>query len=179
MIGPLLFVLATLDAAFVGWRSAAGRTGIVRKVPYYMRAMLRGAMAGQVGIFAIALTVALCFWFAPGFNALWQDFEKFGEVLLWFFIPYATIAVLAFVPRFTPSVDIRSMTNVVIFGPFTLIRPYLVVAGVLTGLLLVPRWETLALGAVIVASTLLLEPVLDWMYRRGVIQPLPGVPGGR
>jgi len=63
MIALGLWILATLDAAFAGYRAAAGRNGLIRKRRYYLRAMVLGAIFGQVavalaaGIILITLTL--------------------------------------------------------------------------------------------------------------------------
>ncbi|MCA8919367.1 MAG: hypothetical protein KDB68_10615 [Planctomycetes bacterium] len=166
MIPLTLFLLATLDAIFVGYRDATGRSGLVRKRSYYGRAMLRGGLVGQFPIAVIGVTVTLCFLHAPDFQGLWRAFEVYGETLIWVFAPYAVIVLLAFIPRLTPSVDVRSMTNVVVFGPFTAARPFLVVAASMLAAWRAPRIETLVLTGVIILCMLSLEPALNQLWQR-------------
>ena len=54
----LLWLLATVESAFIGYRDAAGRSALIDKRHYYRRALLRGALMGQIAV-AIAGTVAL------------------------------------------------------------------------------------------------------------------------
>ncbi|MBK8208036.1 MAG: hypothetical protein IPK87_14770 [Planctomycetes bacterium] len=171
MIPVALYVLATLDALFVGYRDATGRSGQIRKHGYLLRAMLRGVLMGQPGIALIGGVVVVLFLVTPDFDALWRDFEIYGETLLWVFVPYATIALLAFLPRLLPSVDIRSMTNVVVFGPFTAVRPFLVIGSVAAASWRVPRLESYVLSVAIVIAILSLEPVLDQLWKRGLCRP--------
>ncbi|MCA8945855.1 MAG: hypothetical protein KDB29_06495 [Planctomycetes bacterium] len=166
MIPLALFLLATLDAVFVGYRDATGRSGLVRKRSYYGRAMLRGGLVGQLPITAIAATVVLCFLLAPDFQGLWRAFEVYGKTLICVFAPYSAVVLLAFIPRLTPSVDVRSMTNVVVFGPFTALRPFLIVGATLLAAWQSPRIETVVLTGVIVLSMLSLEPALNQLWQR-------------
>jgi hypothetical protein len=55
----LLYVLATLDAALSGYRTAGGRNALIRKRAYQVRAQLRGVLWGQAGIVAIATLTGL------------------------------------------------------------------------------------------------------------------------
>jgi hypothetical protein len=85
------------------------------------------------------------------------------------YVPYAVIILLTFVVRAAPSVDLRSITSVLIFGPFTLIRPVVVVAGAVWGFLAAPGPITLLLCLLILSLMLALEWVLGRLRRRGMI----------
>jgi hypothetical protein len=171
MIPLFLYLLAVLDAAFVGYRDATGRSGLVRKRRHFARAMLRGVLVGQLPIAVIGLTVVAGFWMASDFDALWAAYEAYGRVLLAVFVPYAAVVLLAFLPRTLPSVDLRSMTNVVVFGPFTAIRPALVPAATAAAAWIARRAETVVLSVVITVCVLSLEPLLERFWRRGLCRP--------
>ena len=55
----LLYLLATCDAAFCGFRAAAGRNALLFKRAYYLRAMGRGALWGQLAV-AVSVSVPFC-----------------------------------------------------------------------------------------------------------------------
>lgn len=46
----LLWVLATVDSAFIGYRDAAGRSALIEKRDYYRHALIRGALVGQIAV---------------------------------------------------------------------------------------------------------------------------------
>ncbi|MBI3650774.1 MAG: hypothetical protein HY231_06965 [Acidobacteria bacterium] len=162
MIPLLLWILATTDAAFIGYREAAGRSALINKQAYYRRAMLRGILLGQVavGIVGMALTVSLLL--SPEPVVLVDKLQKAGSRMVLVYLPYALVILLAFVLRAVPSVDLRSITSVVIFGPFTFIRPMVVVAGVAWGFWVVPSLTTLLLGVLILTLMLAME----WLIGR-------------
>ncbi|HEY1923894.1 MAG TPA: hypothetical protein VGG58_01495 [Candidatus Acidoferrum sp.] len=60
-----------------------------------------------------------------------------------------------------PSTDIRSATSVFMLGPQTEIRPFVMIAGVVYGIIGSRLWETRVLGVFILALMLLLEFVLN------------------
>ena len=169
MVALSLWALATLDAALAGYREAAGRSALIDKRAYYRRAMLRGALFGQVAVGLVGSVVAVLLLTSQDPRGLFQGLERVGTRMLIVYVPYAVIILLTFVVRAAPSVDLRSITSVLIFGPFTLIRPAVVVAGVVWGFLAAPGLVTLLLCLLILSLMLSLEWVLGRLRRRGMI----------
>jgi hypothetical protein len=64
----------------------------------------------------------------------------------------------------SPSVDVRSTLNTLIFGPFTFLRPLVGLAGVAWALVGVPRWEVAAVGIFALAVMLGVEWGLNRWY---------------
>jgi hypothetical protein len=93
-------------------------------------------------------------------SLIW-DFEKAGSRMLVVYVPYATVILFAFLVRLIPSVDIRSITSTLIFGPFTLIRPLVAIVGLVYGVLAAPRVATVVLGLIVLTMMLSLEKVLS------------------
>lgn len=152
-----LWILATLDAAFAGYRAAAGRNALINKRRYYLRAMILGAICGQLAATLAAAIILLSFALTPDRNGLLRDYQLAGAHMLVVYIPYAAIILFALIVRLIPSVDIRSITSTLIFGPFTLIRPVVAIAGLAYGVLAAPRMETAVVGATILMMMLGLE----------------------
>jgi hypothetical protein len=169
MIALLLWALATVDAAFVGYREAAGRSALIDKRAYYRRAMIRGALFGQLSVCAVGATAAALLLLSPEPAALARDLRGAGARMLAVYVPYALIVFLAFAVRAAPSVDLRSITSVLIFGPFTLARHAVVAAGVVWGLLAAPRPAVLLLGALALSLTLAQERLLGRLRARRLI----------
>ena len=157
MIALLLWALATIDAACIGYREAAGRNGLIDKRAYYRHAMIRGALFGQIAVLIAAASGAVLLILSPEPWALVGQFQEVGTRMVQVYIPYALIILLAFAVRVLPSVDLRSITSVLIFGPFTLIRPIVVIAGAVWGVLSAPSISTLSLGILVLFLMLGLE----------------------
>jgi len=165
MIALMLWLLATLDAALAGYREAAGRNALIRKRRYYRRAMIMGALFGQVAV-ALAASVALIsLALAADRDSLVADYEAAGSRMLVVYLPFTLIVLLAFLVRSIRSVDIRSITSTLIFGPFTLIRPLVASAGLLYGVFAAPRPAIIGLGALVLTMMLSLEKTLS-LFRR-------------
>jgi len=169
MIAGLLWLLATIDSAFIGYREAAGRNALIRKRTYFRRALIRGALAGQVAVLIVGVTTAILVATSSDAAALFSKFETVGARMLTVYIPYAVVLLITFCIRAVPSVDIRSITSVLIFGPFTFIRPLIVLAGAVWGVIAAPGPITIAITVLIVILMLGLEHILSWLRSRGVI----------
>jgi hypothetical protein len=169
MIALLLWALATADAAFIGYREAAGRSALINKGAYYRRAMIRGAVLGQIAVGAVGAAVAVALVLSPEPRALIDELRLAGSRMLTVYVPYALIILIAFAVRAAPSVDLRSITSVLIFGPFTLIRPLVVVAGVAWGVSAAPSLVTWLLGVLILSLMLGLGWMIGGLRSRGMI----------
>jgi hypothetical protein len=167
MIPVFLWLLATIDSALIGYREAAGRNALIDKRAYYRRALIRGALVGQVAVLIVGAAVVLVS--SNDAGALFSKLEAVGARMLIVYVPYALILLLTFLVRAFPSVDIRSMTSVLIFGPFTFIRPAVVLAGAVWGVAAAPGAITIALTVLMVCLMLGLGGTLSWLRSRGLI----------
>ena len=169
MIAGLLWLLATVDSAFIGYREAAGRNALIQKRAYFRRALIRGALFGQLAVLVVGVITAIAIATSNDAAALFSNFETVGARMLTVYIPYAVVLLITFGIRAVPSVDIRSITSVLIFGPFTFIRPLVVLAGAVWGVFAAPGAVTIAITALIVSLMLGLEYILSGLRSRGAI----------
>lgn len=169
MIAVLLWLLATVDSAFIGYREAAGRNAQIDKRAYYRHALIRGALFGQLAVLIVGLITVIVLVSVRDAGVLFSDLELVGARMLFVYVPYAFILLITFCVRAIPSVDIRSITSVLIFGPFTFIRPIVVVAGAVCGVIAAPGAITIALTVLIVTLMLGLGSIISWLRSRGLI----------
>lgn len=165
-VAASVYFLATLDSAFVGYREAAGRSALIRKGAYYARAMLRGALWGQAAVALAFALLALLLLRAEDRAAFLHSLIDAGRRMLSVYVPYSVVVLAAFAVRAFPSVDVRSLTSTLVFGPFQFIRPLVVVAGVVWGLLAAARADVTALGLFVIAEMLLLDRWLRHLRAR-------------
>lgn len=161
-----LYVLATLDGAFCGNRSAAGRSGLINKRAYYFWAMTRGAFWAQVAAFLAATALFFLWKYSPGRAALLADLQATAHRMLLVFVPYTIVVLATFIVRALPSVDIRSATSVLIFGPMTALRPLVSIAGVLYGIIPAHRWDVRLLGVFLLTLMLGVEQLIDYLAEK-------------
>ncbi|HEU4768905.1 MAG TPA: hypothetical protein VFS77_16085 [Pyrinomonadaceae bacterium] len=163
----LLWLLATVDSAFIGYRDAAGRNALIQKQQYYRHAIFRGALFGQIAVALAGIVAIVMLLLSPEPARLIADFERVATRMLMVYVPYALILTITFFIRVLPSVDVRSITSVLVFGPFTLVRPLVVMAGAIWGLLGAPTIHVLLMVVLIVTLMLGMEYALDWLRARG------------
>ena len=169
MIAGLLWLLATVDSAFIGYREAAGRNALIEKGAYFRRALIRGALFGQLAVLIAGIATVIALASSSDAAALFTKFETVGARMLTVYVPYALILLITFCIRAVPSVDIRSITSVLIFGPFTFIRPLIVLAGAVWCVVAAPGAITIAVTVLIVSLMLGLEYILSALRSRGAI----------
>jgi len=159
-----LVLLAVLDGAFAGFRAGAGRTSLVRpwRRGYYPGFVVAGAVAGMV-CQAPAAIVGACFVdvttaadVARVVAAATGVFEVAGL--------YAAAVLTAIVIWLLAGIEGRTLVSVTVLGPFTVARPFVVLAA------LVPATTvgsaevalTFSLGC---AGVLLVEPIVSALRR--------------
>ena len=142
---------------------------MIQKRAYFRHALIRGALFGQLAVLIVGVITAIVLATASDPGALFSKFETVGARMLTVYIPYALILLITFCIRAVPSVDIRSITSVLIFGPFTFIRPLVVLAGAVWGIVAAPGSITIAITVLIVILMLGLEFALSGLRSRGMI----------
>lgn len=76
-------------------------------------------------------------------------------------LPYAACILATTAVCIPPSVSARTAASIVIFGPFTLIRPVVVSVAVLYAVLPHPKWQLVLVGLTVAAPGVLVEPSID------------------
>jgi hypothetical protein len=169
----VLYILATLDGAFCGYRAAAGRSALIAKRRYYRHALLRGAsvVQGAIALASVLLTCLVAL--SPGREDLISDFQAASRRMLTVYLPYAAIVLIAIAIRILPSVDFRSATSVFVLGPMTALRPLVAIAGVLYGILPAHRVTTRLIGIMVLAMMFAVQVSLDRIAAREADLSLP------
>lgn len=126
----VLYLLAVTDCAFASYRSAGGRVALINKGSLAPRALLRGALFANV---PVAIAAAVGWWVCSSSGSpqlILDNFTEAGQRMLSVYVPFAVICLVALSLQCIHSVDARSMSQVLILGPFTFLRPLVALAGV-------------------------------------------------
>lgn len=169
MIPLLLASLAILDATFAGFRAAAGRDARIFKRAYYRRALLTGAGSGALLVAVLAVATGLALVASPDPGALYGDLLAIGARMLQVFLGYAILVLGALALYATARMELRILATVSILGPFTLLRPAVVVAATAWGAIPSRSPAAIALTLASSGSVLLLGRILDHRYGRGAL----------
>ena len=171
----VMYVLVTLDAAFSGICAASGRNALIRKRGYYLRSMWHGALWGQAAILLGLVLVTVTVQFSPNRLRALVEMQVAGWRMATVYSIYAVVVMSTFLIRAWPSVDVRSITSTVGFGPLTLIRPVVIILGIVYATFSRPGTSiltvTIALGLMMIPFRIFLNVVFARM-------PVYGAPHG-
>jgi hypothetical protein len=159
-----LAVLALADCVLCGFRGAAGTEGRLDKRIYYREAVLRAFGGGVVLVGAHALLVAVLVLSSGDPQLVWSSFLAAGRVCVWVYGLFATTIFTAFAFFFAPVGDFRVLTNVVVFGPLTVARPYVMAGGLLAAVAFVPDLRVGIVAASAAVTMLSFQSVVSRRY---------------
>lgn len=123
----LLGVLAFIDGTLCGFRAAAGRNPRIFLWGYYGVSMRRGAVFALVTI-AVFLGLGLALRTLGG-EPVWASLLAAADKLVMIYGVFATLVLGALALYLSASFDFGVLASVIVLGPFTLIRPLVILAG--------------------------------------------------
>jgi hypothetical protein len=156
----VLYVLAALDTIFSGICAASGRNALINKRAYFARSMWYGFAWGQAACCVALILLFVVAAMAGDCQQAIEEMMSVGRRMAIVYSAYAAVVLLTFAVRVIPSVDVRSVTSVVGFGPLSLIRPAVIIAGVAWGLALAPS-SGVAIAALLIAG--MMVPFRTWL----------------
>ncbi len=162
----LLCVLALVDVLLAGFRAAAGRSGRIAKRAYYVRAVRNALVAGVLMVGGLVLVGATLAESASDPHACWLIFHAAATRLVSFYGTYATVTAAAFAVYFAPIGEARVLSSVIVFGPLTLLRRPIILAGLIVALFPTPTPRLLVMAACAAVAVLSIEHVLGRSYAR-------------
>ncbi len=152
-----LFLRSVTDAGFAGFRDAAGRDARIFKAELFRRAIRRGLVHGVIASLVGLGIAALASLFTP--------FDELLEAARWMVVPlaaYASLVLVALGVWATAEADLRTLASVVILGPFTLVRPWVISSAAAVAAWHAPSWPARAAVGVVCGLQLAIEP---WLGR--------------
>jgi hypothetical protein len=152
------WLIATLDCALMGYRLVMGRSALLNQRSARQRAAARAALIAQPAIAAVTTTTVVLSSSGP---ASIQSFDAALGRFLLIAAPYTLIILATTALCALPSPEIRTAANVLIFGPFSLLRPVIATSAVLFAVLPNPHWQLVVVGTIVLIPALLLEPYLN------------------
>lgn len=163
VVAGALLVLALLDGAFCGFRSAHGRDGRVRRPGAVRRSHARGTLTAAVVVAPVVVAASLDVLARP---AALAAYERAGAAMLAVYVPYALVVLLAMVAYAVLDWRHRFLATAVVLGPGTFLRPAVAVVGALVAVRAAADVRVAVLGLAAVVGVLLVEPLLDQGWRR-------------
>lgn len=159
-----LYVLAVLDAAFSGICAASGRNALINKRAYFMRSMWHGFAVGQLVVLLAFALIGVAIATASDRSATVEQMLAVGRRLVVVYWAYAALVLGTFAVRAIPSVDIRSITSTIGFGPLTLMRPFVIMVGAIHGLMIGPSMPVVIVTLCIAVMMIPFRVLLNYVF---------------
>lgn len=153
----LLGILVLFDAGLAGFRAAAGRDGRIAKGPYF-RAAIGRSFVGALGLLALNVGVVAAL-VLTGPAETWATMTQAAEYAVWIFGAFATVTLAAFAFWFSPIEEYRLLSTVIVLGPLTLLRPLVIVGGLVAVCVAVPDPRVIASAAIAAITMLAFERI--------------------
>jgi len=172
VLATALLALAILDGALAGFRSSAGRTGLIDHRRDDRQAARRGT-----GLACALLTPAVAVASAdvairPGHL---QDYSRAGTAMLAVYGPYALLVLTALACYATLNWQLKYLASALILGPFTLLRPGVAILGAALAMALARDVVTALAAGLSVMAVLAVEPLAGRLW---YAKPAPAAPRG-
>lgn len=154
----ILVLLGILDAAFSGFRSAQGRTGLVDHAHEDGAGMRRGVV-----VFAMLSLPALAF-LGIDRGLLQHGVDAYvsaADTFLLAIAPFAAVVLLALAAYGALRWELRYLASAIILGPCTFLRPYVVVAAAVVAVVRSGEVGVAVAAGLAVVAVLAVEPILD------------------
>jgi hypothetical protein len=160
----LLALLVVFDALMQGFRAAAGRDGRIGKRAYYRAAFARAALGALVLLAINAAVIAILVESAPDPASTWRAMLDAAARADVFFAGFAALTLVSIAFWLSPIHELRIVPTLVVLGPFTLLRPLVIIVGLAVAA--APFGARIWIGASVAGATLLaLEHVLGLRHR--------------
>jgi hypothetical protein len=171
-----LVSLALTDGGLAGFRAAAGRSALIRKGRYNLRAAVRGLGCSVILLGGLGTGLGLYLETSRQPTAAFAALAAAGTRMSLVYLPYAIVVLASLAGYFTFPVRASSWTILAGLGPLTIIRPVVAVAGGAVAI-----WPSTGLAIPIaagaaVAGVLAIEPLV---HRRWYAEPEQWRPAGR
>jgi hypothetical protein len=153
-----LLTLAFLDAAFAGFRSSAGRTGLIDHQAADLRAAGRGIALLSL---LLAPPVALALADIGPCHAALAPFTRAGIAMLMIYGPFGLLSLAALACYLTLGWRQRYVACAVILAPLTLTRPVVAILGGVLAALTARQAVVTVCAILAVVAVLAVEPFVD------------------
>jgi hypothetical protein len=157
LVPAVLVLLALIDAGFAGFRAATGRNARIRKRSYYLLVAYRGFGGGAVGLGLVALVAAVGLGSSADAGAH-NELVRAGTRMLWALAPFVALVVVSLLAYWVLPMRASTFVILVGLGPFTLVRPVVVLGVTVWSVLGSVDWLVWVVATAAAVSVLAVEP---------------------
>lgn len=162
VVACALAALALIDGACSGFRSSLGRTGLVRHRSPDRNAAFRGTVL--VALLLLPTAVIAMAGLGSG-DVTEAQLQSAGEGLLIVLVPYGAVVAAALIAYGLLGWRQKYIAMALVLGPFTLIRPAVVIAAAIAACFACHSWIPSVAVAASVVAILAVEPLTGACWR--------------
>lgn len=160
-VAAALFILAILDGAFAGFRSSAGRTGLINHRQSDHQAARRGTVLTFVLLTPVIAATSVDVLIHPVHRG---DYIRAGTVMLAVYGPYALLVLSALACYAISGWRLKYLATALILGPFTLLRRGIAILGAALAMALCNNLVVAIMAGLSVVAVLAVEPLADRLW---------------
>ena len=164
----VLAAVALVDGAFAGFRAATGRNARIDKRSYNLNAARRGVAVGTASLLAASALLGIGLACASDAGRSYDALVQAGSRMLTVLLPFAAVVVLSLAAYWLFPMRESTFVILVGLGPFTLARPFVVLAASALAVHDSHQWLVWAGTLLTAGGVLLVEP---WVHRRWYSEP--------
>jgi hypothetical protein len=169
VVPVVLGLLAFVDAGFAGFRAATGRNARIRKSSYYVLAAHRGLVCGAVGLGLVALLIVATLGCSADPGTRYDELVRAGTRMLQVLVPFAALVVVSLLAYWLMPMRESTFVILVGLGPFTLIRPVVVLGATVWSVAGSIDWLAWAVAIAAALSVVAVEPVVHRRWYRAPV----------
>jgi hypothetical protein len=176
IVAAALLALALADGSFAGFRSSAGRTGLIR----HRQSDLQAARRGVVLACAL-LTPAIGLASADALThpAHLDDYVRAGTAMLAVYGPYGLLVLSGLAVYAAMNWRLAYLASALIIGPLALLRRVIAIAGAALAAALSHDATVAGVAGLAVVAVLAVEPLAGRLWYAKVTSRLPSHTSGR
>jgi hypothetical protein len=159
-----LIAFAILDLALAGFRAAAGRSARVKKLGYFLKAMIVGGVVGAIVSAILAGCTFALLGALPDGRAIYENLLSIGARMWVAFVVFFALIAVALATYGIARHEVRTLASTVILGPFTLARPLVIGVGMVWGISASESWMATLVAIASCASVLGAGSLLERNY---------------
>jgi hypothetical protein len=163
-----LAALALVDGAFAGFRAATGRNARIDKRRYNAQAALRGFLVAVASLLVVSAVLGLGLLGTREAARSYDALVQAGEGMLAVLLPFAAVVVVSLAAYWLLPMRESTFVILVGLGPFTLVRPLVVMAAAAMAVRSSHQWLVWVGSLLASAGVLIVEP---WVHRRWYSEP--------
>lgn len=163
-----LVAVALIDAALAGFRAGTGRNARIDKRRYNLQAARRGLAAGTASLLAVAAVLGAGLLTARQTDRSYDALVQAGARMLVVLVPFAALVIASLAAYWLLPMRESTFVILVGLGPFTLARPFVVLAAAAMAVSGARQWLVWAGTLLSSVGVLLVEP---WVHRRWYFEP--------